>query len=309
VTPLSLAISPCPNDTFTFHALVHGLVPGAPPVNVTYADVDVTNTAAERGTFDLVKVSYAALPWLLDKYDLLPCGGALGRGCGPLVLAREPGTDLAGGTVAVPGDRTTAYQLFRLWAMDRSGNGSAGQPSTRIEVVPFHEIMPGVAAGRYDAGLVIHEARFTYPRYGLTALVDLGEWWETETGLPIPLGAILARHGTVHAGEAAAWVRDSVRYAWARPAASQEYVLSLAQEMEPDVVARHIDLYVNNFTEDLGEEGYAAVRELLDRTATAGLTPPVRGPRRARLEPPSALSSGPGTGPGAGRAVPLPREP
>jgi 1,4-dihydroxy-6-naphthoate synthase len=301
VTPLSLAISPCPNDTFTFHALVHGLVPGAPPITVTYADVDVTNTAAERGEFDLVKVSYAALPWLLDAYDLLPCGGAVGRGCGPLVLAREAGVDVAGGTVAVPGDRTTAYLLFRLWAADRA--------PARIEVVPFHEIMPGVAAGRYDAGLVIHEARFTYPRYGLTALVDLGEWWEGETGLPIPLGAILARRGAVHADQAAAWVRASVRYAWTHPAASQEYVLAHAQEMEPDVVARHIDLYVNDFTADLGAEGYAAVRELLDRSAAAGLTPPVRGPRRAPLEPPSARSSGPGNGRAADRAAPSPRVP
>jgi 1,4-dihydroxy-6-naphthoate synthase len=167
---LSLAISPCPNDTFVFHALVHGLVPGAEPVGVTYADIDVTNLAAERGDFDLVKVSYAALPWLLDRYALLPCGGALGRGCGPLVLVRDRRAvpSLAGRSVAVPGDRTTAYLLMRLW--------SAEQPPARVEMVPFHEIMPAVAAGRYDAGLVIHEARFTYPRHGLAALVDLGAW-------------------------------------------------------------------------------------------------------------------------------------
>jgi 1,4-dihydroxy-6-naphthoate synthase len=112
---LSLAISPCPNDTFVFHALVHGLVPGAPAMDVTYADVDVTNTAAQQGRFDLVKVSYAALPWLLDSYELLPCGGALGRGCGPLVLVRETHTSVEGLHVAVPGDRTTAYLLMRLW--------------------------------------------------------------------------------------------------------------------------------------------------------------------------------------------------
>jgi 1,4-dihydroxy-6-naphthoate synthase len=274
VNPLQVAFSPCPNDTFVFHALAHGLVDGAPPVAVTYADVDVTNTAAERGEFDLVKVSYAALPWLLDRYALLPCGGALGRGCGPLVLSRdgaggEPDpARIAGGTVAVPGDRTTAYLLFRLWSADR--------PPVRVEVVPFHQIMPGVADGRYDAGLVIHEARFTYPRYGLSALVDLGEWWEGQTGLPIPLGAILAKRGTVDPAEATRWVRDSVRYAWARPAASQEYVLAHAQEMEADVVARHIALYVNDFTEELGEQGYAAVRTLLGRAAGAGLVP--RGP-------------------------------
>ncbi|MFC4148816.1 1,4-dihydroxy-6-naphthoate synthase [Micromonospora mangrovi] len=262
---LSLAISPCPNDTFVFDALVHGRVPGAPPVEVTYADVDVTNTAAERGAFDLVKVSYAALPWLLDDYHLLPCGGALGRGCGPLVLTRGDRADLAGATVAVPGERTTAYLLFRLWA--------AEQPPARIVVVPFHEIMPGVAAGTYDAGLVIHEARFTYPRHGLTALVDLGEWWEADTGLPIPLGAILARKGAVDPVEAAGWIRESVRQAWADPEASREYVLTHAQEMEPDVVDRHIGLYVNEFTADLGEAGFAAVEALLGRAADAGLVP------------------------------------
>ncbi|MFD1081142.1 1,4-dihydroxy-6-naphthoate synthase [Micromonospora andamanensis] len=268
---LSLAISPCPNDTFVFHALVHGQVPGAPPVEVTYADVDVTNTAAERGAYDLVKVSYAALPWLLEDYHLLPCGGALGRGCGPLVLTRADRDggpdrdDLSGATVAVPGDRTTAYLLFRLWA--------AGRAPERIEVVPFHEIMPGVADGRYDAGLVIHEARFTYPRHGLTALVDLGEWWESDTGLPIPLGAILARRGVVDPQQAAGWIRDSVQRAWADPAASRAYVLAHAQEMEPDVVDQHIGLYVNEFTADLGEAGFAAVEALLGRATDAGLVP------------------------------------
>jgi 1,4-dihydroxy-6-naphthoate synthase len=288
---LTLAISPCPNDTFVFDALVHGRVPGAPPVEVTYADVDVTNTAAERGAFDLVKVSYAALPWLLDDYHLLPCGGALGRGCGPLVLTRpdragtgqtgngqtgngQAGTaDLGGATVAVPGDRTTAYLLFRLWAAER--------PPARIEVVPFHEIMPAVAAGRYDAGLVIHEARFTYQRHGLTALVDLGEWWEGSTGLPIPLGAILARRGAVDPVEAAGWIRESVRQAWADPEASRAYVLAHAQEMEPDVVDRHIALYVNEFTADLGDAGFAAVEALLGRAADAGLVPRTASPRTA----------------------------
>jgi 1,4-dihydroxy-6-naphthoate synthase len=261
---LSLAFSPCPNDTFVFHALVHGLVEGAPPVDVTYADVDVTNTEALQGTYDIAKVSYAALPWLLDRYALLPCGGAVGFGCGPLVLTRGGEPE---GTVAVPGDRTTAYLLFRLWAEKT--------PPERIEVVPFHEIMPGVADGRYGAGLVIHEARFTYQRYGLTAVADLGEWWQTETGLPIPLGAILAKRDTVDPTQAAEWIRASVRHAWAYPAASQDYVLEHAQEMEPDVVAQHIALYVNRFTEDLGDEGYTAVRTLLGRAADAGLTPPV----------------------------------
>ena len=264
---LRLAFSPCPNDTFVFHALVHGQVPGTPPFAVTYADIDVTNTAAERGEFDLVKVSYAALPWLLDGYDLLPCGGALGRGCGPLVLTRDPLDSLAGRTVAVPGDRTTAYLLMRLW--------SAEAPPASVTVVPFSSIMPAVAAGEFDAGLVIHEARFTYQRHGLRALVDLGEWWESDTGLPIPLGAILARRGAVSPTDARTQFVASVRAAWAAPAASSEYVLSHAQELEPDVVAQHIALYVNSFTENLGAEGYDAANALLQRAADAGLVPRV----------------------------------
>jgi 1,4-dihydroxy-6-naphthoate synthase len=263
---IRLAISPCPNDTFVFHALVHGRVPGAPAVDVTYADVDVTNTAALRGEFDLVKVSYAALPWLLDSYQLLPCGGAVGRGCGPLVLVRDDSvTSLSGRSVAVPGDRTTAYLLMRLW--------SAGEPPAQVTIMPFHEIMPAVADGRFAAGLVIHEARFTYARFGLRALVDLGAWWEGETGLPIPLGAILARRGAVDAVAATEWVRESVRRARADPAASRAYVLAHAQEMEPGVVAQHIELYVNSFTDDLGAEGHAAVDALLQRAAADGLTP------------------------------------
>ncbi len=265
---LRLAISPCPNDTFIFHALVHGQVPGAPSIDVTYADVDVTNTAAAEGVFDLVKVSYAALPWLLDDYELLPCGGALGRGCGPLVLARDPRlADLRDRTIAVPGDRTTAYLLLRLWA--------AEHPPREVTVLPFHEIMPAVAAGRVDAGLVIHEARFTYSGYGLHAIADLGQWWENETGLPIPLGAILARRGRVDPLAAADWIRRSLRRSWADPAASRDYVVCHAQEMDPAVLAAHIDLYVNEFSDDLGAEGYAAVNELLCRAGQAGLVPAI----------------------------------
>jgi 1,4-dihydroxy-6-naphthoate synthase len=273
---ISLAYSPCPNDTFVFHALAHGLVPGAPPVDVTFADVDVTNTAAERGEFDVVKVSYAALPWLLGEYELLPCGGALGRGCGPLVLTasdRDPAS-LAGATVAVPGDRTTAYLLFRLW--------SAGFPPATVRVMPFHEIMPAVQDGDVDAGLVIHEARFTYQQYGLHSVADLGDWWERDTGLPIPLGAIIARRDLlartgVSPAAMTGYIRASVRAAWADPSASRGYVLAHAQEMDPSVADAHIALYVNEFTEDLGEDGHAAARALLSRAAAAGLVPALLG--------------------------------
>ncbi|AUG79151.1 1,4-dihydroxy-6-naphthoate synthase [Kitasatospora sp. MMS16-BH015] len=269
---LSVAYSPCPNDTFVFHAWAHGLVPGEPAPEVRFADIDITNGLAERGEGDLLKISYGQLPWVLDEYQLLPCGGALGRGCGPLVLTRSPDEDLTGRTVAVPSERSTAYLLFRLWAA-KAVPGGFGE----IVVLPFDQIMPAVRDGRVDAGLVIHEARFTYQQYGLHRLADMGEAWEQETGLPIPLGAIVARRslGAERIAALTETIRASVRAAWADPAASRAYVLAHAQEMDPAVADQHIALYVNEFTADLGEEGHAAVRALLDRAAEEGLVPPV----------------------------------
>jgi 1,4-dihydroxy-6-naphthoate synthase len=272
--PLSIAFSPCPNDTFVFDAWAHGRVPGAPPLDVAFADIDITNGMAERAELDVLKVSYAVLPWVLDDYALLPCGGALGRGCGPLVLTREaaPASALSGKTVAVPSERSTAYLLFRLWAAAEVPGGVG-----EVTVLPFHEIMPAVRDGRVDAGLVIHEARFTYQEYGLHSAADMGEHWEATTGLPIPLGAIIARRslGEEKLRELAEAARASVRMAWEDPEASRPYVLEHAQEMDPAVADQHIGLYVNEFTADLGADGYAAVRGLLTRAAEEGLVPPL----------------------------------
>ncbi len=278
--PLTIAYSPCPNDTFVFDALAHGRVPGAPALDVTFADIDITNGMAERGELDVLKVSYAVLPYVLDEYALLPCGGALGRGCGPRVLTREAGVDLTGRTVAVPSEKSTAYLLFRLWAADVVPGGVG-----EIVVMPFHEIMPAVRDGTVDAGLVIHEARFTYPDYGLHCLADLGSHWEDTTGLPIPLGAIIAKR-SLGAGRLTALadaIRASVRAAWDDPEASRPYVMEHAQEMDPSVADQHIGLYVNEFTADLGEDGYAAVRGLLTRAAGGGRVPPPRPPARGAL--------------------------
>lgn len=247
---ISLGFSPCPNDTFVFHALVHGLVDGpaiAPPV---YADIDDLNTRALAGDLDVVKVSYAVVP-RLRGYTLLSSGGALGRGCGPLVVTAGR-DDVRGATVAIPGEHTTAYLLLRLW-----------DPGIRdVVVMPFDRIMPAVRRGEVDAGLVIHESRFTYPSFGLTAVADLGDWWEERTGLPIPLGAIVARTSLPTAAIESA-IRASVEYAWAHPEASRDYVLAHSQELAPDVVDAHIALYVNEFTRDLGDEGRRAVEGLL----------------------------------------------
>ncbi|RAL24129.1 1,4-dihydroxy-6-naphthoate synthase [Thermoflavimicrobium daqui] len=270
---MRIAFSPCPNDTFVFHAWVHGLISDAPKLDVTYADIDITNYLATQSNGpEILKVSFAALPWVLSEYALLPCGGALGRGCGPLVLTKNSSNDpsvLSGKRVAVPSERSTAYLLFRLW-MAQNVPGGVG----KILILPFHEIMPAVRDGHIDAGLVIHEARFTYPTYGLTLLADLGEWWENETALPIPLGAIIARR-SLDIDRIASWTRASVEYAWAHPEASRKYVLQHAQEMDPQVAQAHIDLYVNQFTASLGVEGYAAIDALLSRAAEEGLVPKV----------------------------------
>ncbi|OXM84306.1 1,4-dihydroxy-6-naphthoate synthase [Paenibacillus rigui] len=268
---MNIAFSPCPNDTFVFHAWVHGRIPGAPELKVTYADIDKTNHWAAEGTGpEVLKISYAALPWVLKDYALLPCGGALGRGCGPLVLTKDGETTpsaLAGKRVAVPSDRSTAYLLFRLWAAQQVPGGVG-----EIVIMPFHEIMPAVRDGIMDAGLVIHEARFTYPTYGLSLMTDLGSWWESDTGLPIPLGAIIARR-SMDLEALAGWIRASVDYAWTHPEASREYVLQHSQELSPEVAQAHIDLYVNPFTANLGEDGYAAITALLHRASKEGLVP------------------------------------
>lgn len=273
---MKIAFSPCPNDTFVFHACVHGLIPGAPQLDVLYADIDITNSLAVKPNGpEVLKISYAALPWVLNEYALLPCGGALGRSCGPLVLMKnnEASTNdssaLSGKRVAVPSERSTAYLLFRLWAA-QNVPGGVGE----IVIMPFHEIMPAVRDGLVDAGLVIHEARFTYPSYQLSLMVDLGSWWEADTNLPIPLGAIIA-HRSLDLATISSWIRASVQYAWEHPKASQEYVLQHAQEMSPEVAQAHIDLYVNEFSADLGESGYEAVTALLSRAAQEGLVPKV----------------------------------
>jgi 1,4-dihydroxy-6-naphthoate synthase len=264
---LTLGYSPCPNDTFIFHALVHGIV-GADGLafRERLEDVETLNRLAAGGVLDVSKVSYGAIPHLVRDYVLLRSGGALGRGCGPLVVARgeDVGRDgLRGRRIAIPGRNTTANLLLRLFAPD----APAG-----IEMV-YTDIMPAVERGDVDAGLIIHESRFTYPRHGLVKVVDLGEWWEETTGLPIPLGGILARRDlgneAIRAVDDA--IRRSVEHAFAHPADWKEYVRRHAQEMDEEVQQRHIDLYVNHFTADLGDEGERAIHELFARARAAGV--------------------------------------
>lgn len=270
---LALGYSPCPNDTFIFHALAHGRVdvPGV-RFRVRLEDVETLNRLAREGALDVAKVSYGAMPYLLDHYVLLRSGGALGRGCGPLLVAREPldAAALRAGRIAIPGRLTTANLLLRLY----DPRLPAG-----IETV-YSEILPAVARGEFDAGLIIHESRFTYPAHGLVALVDLGEWWEGATGAPIPLGAIVARRelGEERVRAIGSAIRRSLEHAFRHPEDSRDYVRAHARELDPDVIQRHIALYVNELSLDLGPEGERAVRELLARAAAAGLAPPVERP-------------------------------
>ena len=265
---LTLGFSPCPNDTFMFYPLVHGLVDtGGLVYRERLADVETLNKLARAGELDVSKVSYHAFGHIREEYALLRSGSALGRGCGPLLVAAEKCDPraLRGRTIAVPGRYTTALLLLRLFDP---------QLDTFI-IMPFNEIMDAVLSGSVDAGLIIHESRFTYHGFGLHKLLDLGEWWEAETGLPLPLGGIVARRSlgteTIAAVERA--LKAGVEYALAQPDEAARYIGEHAQEMSPEVCAAHISLYVNDFSNDLGDEGVRAITCLLQRAELAGIIP------------------------------------
>jgi 1,4-dihydroxy-6-naphthoate synthase len=267
----SLAYSPCPNDTYIFAALTNGLLAGAPTVDVVLDDVEALNRAAREGRYELTKVSYGAIPYLLDKYRILRAGGALGRGCGPLVIARSAArgfdeiSKAAGTRYAIPGRFTTAYLLLRL---------ALGYEPKAAEM-RFDAIVDAVKDGEVDAGVIIHESRFTYRRAGLVELLDLGAWWERETQNAIPLGAILVRRDVSDAAarEIDDAIRDSLRFAREREGEIIEYVRAHAFEMDDAVMRAHIDLYVNEHSEDVGASGIAAVEDLFARAARAHLIP------------------------------------
>ena len=259
---MRLGYSFCPNDTFIFYALVHGKVPG-PRVSEVLEDVETLNRWALRGELELTKVSYRTYLEVCDRYVALRAGGALGRGVGPLVLTARPRASLDGCRVAVPGRLTTAFLLLQL----RFG--------TAVDTVEmrYDEILPALVAGAVDAGVIIHESRFTYPQHGLHCLLDLGAWWEAETGLPLPLGCILARRDLSDIAAINEAVEASLRYAYAHPDEPREYIRRHAQELEPDVIQAHIDLYVNDFSLDVGEQGERAVHELFERARRLGIGP------------------------------------
>ncbi len=262
---LSLGYSPCPNDCFIFYALAHGKVGTDIDWQIVLDDVEALNQKARQKALDVTKVSYHAYGHLMDDYVMLRAGGALGRGVGPLIVTKETLGSLSGRRVAIPGGWTTANLLLRLSQPD----------DTETVVLRYDEIMPAVARGDVDAGLIIHESRFTYPSYGLQRFLDLGEWWEEETGLLLPLGGIIARRdlGAERLEHLETTLRDSLHYAYAHRAETQPYVAEHAQEMSEDVMRKHIDLYVNAYSFDVGAAGEKAARALLRRAQDRGIIP------------------------------------
>jgi 1,4-dihydroxy-6-naphthoate synthase len=254
---LTFGFSPCPNDTFAFHALVHGLVPSPRSIEPVLLDIEELNRQAHAGTFAFTKLSVGAMSAVGSRYRLLRSGAALGNGVGPLVVARTPRTleEVARGRLAIPGRETTAYRLLRL----------AAPPLEDVHELRYDRILRAVADGEMDAGLIIHESRFTYAEHGLVRIVDLGDWWERETSLPVPLAGITAREDIdpALAQEMEQAIRASVQYAFDHPEASTEYVRAHAKEMSDAVCAQHIALYVNRYSLDIGELGAQAIARLI----------------------------------------------
>lgn len=267
---LSLGISPCPNDTYIFHALVEKLVPLPCEIRLHMADVEELNALTMAGKLDISKVSTGVVPHIVDTYALLTAGGALGWGCGPLVVAKKPmsAEELRNARIAIPGRMTTANLLLDL---------HGGFQGPRVEML-FDAVMPAVLRGEVDCGLIIHEGRFTYADKGLVRVFDTGSWWEEHFAVPLPLGVIVARRDVDKKLALAVQnsIAASVGYARAHPMDCQAFVQQHAQEMDASVTAQHIATFVTDFSVELGAQGCAAVETLVHKGASAkGRTQPL----------------------------------
>jgi 5,8-dihydroxy-2-naphthoate synthase len=264
---ISLAHSPDSDDAFMFYGLARGKVPtdGLEVAHVL-TDIETLNREAARGTHEVTAISFHAYPYVADRYALMPCGGSIGDGYGPLLVAREP---LAPGAVAeklvaVPGTLTSAYLALKLFA-----------PAVSTRVVAFDRILDEVREGRADVGLIIHEGQLTFGGHGLRKVLDLGTWWKEETGLPLPLGGNAVRRdlGPEMMARLTRLVRETVRYSLAHRQEALEYAMSFARGMDPAVADRFVGMWVNDMTVDSGERGKTAVQTFLDRGHEAGVIP------------------------------------
>ncbi|MFN5318643.1 MAG: 1,4-dihydroxy-6-naphthoate synthase [Bacteroidia bacterium] len=252
---LSLAISPCPNDTFSFHHILHHQKEHS--FNLHFLDIEELNKNALKGSFDITKVSFGIIPLIAEEYEILDAGAALGFGCGPLLIAKT--ADAIENTknlkVLIPGKHTTANLLL---------SGAFPQIVEKEECV-FSEIEAKLLHNEADAGLIIHENRFTYASKGLVKIVDLGEWWEAQTAMPVPLGCIVIKRNLPFSLKKSIEerIKQSIQCAFSKPDDSIKFVSEHAQEMDTNVMRSHIELYVNEYSISLGERGRAAVHQLL----------------------------------------------
>ena len=271
LTKLTLGFSPCPNDCFIFDALVHEKIDTEGlKFEMLLEDVEALNQRAFRNELHITKLSYHAYIYLTKFYQLLDAGSALGNGCGPLLIAKNEGlksklNHLQDLKVAIPGKYTTANFLFSL---------AYPNVKSKVETL-FSEIENDVVKGKVDAGVIIHENRFTYEQKGLKKLIDLGEYWETLTKSPIPLGGIVLQRTSPEniKQKVNRLIRKSVEYAFQHPKASVDFVRAHAQEMSEEVMYKHIELYVNKYSIDLGEEGKRAINMLFAKAIEIGLIP------------------------------------
>jgi 1,4-dihydroxy-6-naphthoate synthase len=253
----SLGFSPCPNDTFIFDAMIHHKIDTEGlEFEVIMEDVEALNQRAAKGNIDITKLSYHAYMYMTENYQLLKSGSALGNNCGPLLIAKKAMTpeEINNAKIAIPGKKTTANFLLNM-AFPLAQN--------KQETI-FSEIENQVVSGEADAGLIIHENRFTYQQRGLVKLMDLGEYWETTTGMPIPLGGIVVKRNmeTAEKIKINRVLRRSVEYAFKNPDSSISFVRAHAQEMDEEVMKAHINLYVNDFSVNLGASGEAAIEKM-----------------------------------------------
>jgi 1,4-dihydroxy-6-naphthoate synthase len=264
---ITIAHSPDSDDAFMFYGLARGGVPtGDLEVTHQLTDIETLNQHAREGRHEVTAISFHAYPYVADKYALMPCGGSIGDGYGPLLVAREPldPKAVAKKVVAVPGKMTSAFLALQLFA-----------PGVETRVVPFDRILDEVREERADVGLIIHEGQLTYGGHGLHKVLDLGVWWKDETGLPLPLGGNAVRRdlGPERMAQLTRLVRDTVRHSLENREAALEYAMSFARGMDPGVADRFVGMWVNDMTLDIGERGREAAQTFLDRGYEAGVIP------------------------------------
>ena len=257
--------SPDSDDAFMFYALAKGLIP-TDPYEIVHVieDIETLNQRALAAELEVTAISVHAYAYVAKDYVFMPCGASIGDQYGPLVVSKTPIDTLAGKRIAIPGKMTTAYLTLSLF-----------QPDFEAETRPFDKILDAVQQDEVDAGLIIHEGQLTYAREGLHKVIDLGEWWYAETGLPLPLGANVIRRnlGTPKIREITALLKQSIQYSLEHRERGLAYAMTYARDMETALADQFVGMYVNDYTLDYGEKGRAGVRELLHRGNIAGIIP------------------------------------